>query len=166
VADFKKTFLGLNPGKAPLQSLLLALGDEPYRSFVEYRIKDHSAKDLQNAAIDNWWLVLDDLGIPRDAYEASAKVSAVLRSRILVDASYWQGPQARTCREAFADILSIVDEEMEIPIAWLQPTETLTEQQQRSLMHLWFFATDIFAGSGAESKLLRRNMGIRKGLFG
>jgi len=167
MADFKGRLFGLNlsTSKTPLQDLLLELGNEPYRSFVEYRIKDLSAKELQDAAIDSWWEVLDALGLPHNL-EVGAKVSAVLRSRILVDPTYWQGSQARSYSEALADIYSIIDAEMDLPSEWLQPVETLTEQHQRSVLALVFFVTDLFAGHGAESKLIRSNMGIKKGLFG
>ena len=131
LATFKKRFFGLNLGmsKTPLRDFLRKLGAEPYRDFVEYRIKDLSAKELQDAAINGISLRVRELGVSVDL-EAMARLSAILRSRILIDADYWSGPSARNCTEALVDILSIIDDETDIPARWDKTVETLTEQQQ------------------------------------
>jgi hypothetical protein len=98
--------------------------------------------------------------------ESLARISGTLKARILVDSGYWNGPSAKTCNEAFVDFLEIIDDELGLPSVRDEEVEAMTEAQQRALLYFFSFAIDMFAALGSESKLIRSNMGIRKGIFG
>ena len=167
VANFKDRYSALNLGTSTtqLRDFLQALGNEPYRDFVEYRLKDLSTRELQDAAIDDLMLGMQLLGKPYNL-EQGARISAVLRARFLVDPSYWVGSTARRCAEALPDVVGVFEEELSLGDVSRKSVEQLDDQQQRALFSLFGFATDLFAGHASESKLIRSNMGLRKGLFG
>jgi hypothetical protein len=144
---------------------LREFGGDTYREFVEYRLKSFPARQLQDAALDSWAVAADALGLPVEL-EVLARVSATLKARLLVDAGYWTGPSARSCPEAFTDVISVVRDEIGLGPLWKDKVEEIAEDEQRALLSLLMFATDVFAGLASESKVIRRHIGVRKGLFG
>ena len=161
----KLAALRLWESNVPLVTFLEKFGNDPYRDFIQYRIKDTSARDLQDAALDDWAIAADALGIPVNL-EIPARISGTLKGRFLVDPSYWTGPKARSCVEAVTDSGGAVDDEVDLGESWHHEVSELDQTQQRALLGLFMFGSNLFAGLASESKLIRRHLGLRKGLFG
>ena len=158
--------LKLGTSDSPLLDFLGEFAKDAFREFVQYRLMSFSARELQDTALDHWAVAADALGLPFEL-EVFARIGATLKARLLVDPGYWTGPSARSCAEAFADIVSAVADEIDLVTIWNDKRiEELDESAQRALLDLFMFASNLFAGLGSESRFIRRNMGIRKGLFG
>ena len=157
--------LKLGTSASPLFDFLREFAKDPYREFVQYRLKSFSARQLQDAALDDWAAAADALGLPVKL-EVLARVSATLKARYLVGLGYWIGPGARSCAEAFADIISTVEDEIGRGPILHKKVEELPEGHQRALLGLLMFATNLFAGLASESRFIRKHIGMRKGIFG
>jgi hypothetical protein len=167
VASVEQRLVSLKLGQSvsPLVDFLREFGEDAYRELVQYRLKSFSTRQLQDAALDDWAVAADALGLPAEL-EGFARVGATLKARYLVDQGYWIGPSARSCAEAFADIVSAVGDEVNLEPIRDRKVEALREHHQRVLLGLRMFATNRFAGLASESKSIRKHLGMRKGLFG
>ncbi|MFC1974053.1 hypothetical protein ACFLU2_01700 [Chloroflexota bacterium] len=150
---------------SPLFDFLTEFGKDPYREFVQYRLKSFSTRQLQDAALDDWAVAADMLGLPFEL-EVLARFSAVLRSRYLITPTYWTGPITLTCAEAFTEIISTLENELDLGPILDKKIEEISEGRQRALLTILMSATNLFAGLASESRLIRKHMGMRKGIFG
>ena len=158
--------LNLGTSASPLSDFLKEFAKDPYREFVQYRLRSFSPRNLQDAALDDWAVAADTLGLPAEL-EGLARASATLKARFLVDPGYWSGFSARSCADAFTDIVNTVAVEIDLATIWNDTRmEELSASAQRVLLGLFMFASNLFAGQACESRLIRRQMGIRKSFFG
>lgn len=167
MAGRERRLVNLKAGTSasPLSDFLREFGADPYRELVQDQVISFSARQLQDAALDDWAAFADALGLPVEL-EVFARVGATLKVRYLVNPGYWIGPSARSCAEAFADIISAVGDEIDLRLIQDKKVEELPEHHQRALLSLAMFATNLFAALASESRFIRTHLGIRKGLFG
>ena len=165
--EFRSTVFRLNPNsQTPFTNFSDALGPTPFRLFVEYRLHDLNAKELQDAALNHWQDASVYLQLPSVGWESVTRVSGTLKARWFTDQSYWQGQNPRTCNEALQEVIAAVKHEFAFEDAAELGTDADSNVKERGLLSLvWFFA-DLCAGLAAESRITRKFIGVRKGLFG
>ena len=155
--------LDLPRSPTPLSDFLDEFGTDPIRDFVEYRLNEAPGQAPQDSAMDDWAQAADGLNIPVDL-EIFARVAGTLKARYIVNQTYWRGPTERTCAQSLLDTVQAVHHEHPTLTSDLTTLRGLPESDQRNYLCLFFMTSDLFAALASESRMLRKHIGIRKGM--
>lgn len=165
--------LNLWKSPTPLSDLLDEFGTDSFSSFVEYRLREFPADLLQDSAMNHWAEAEEGLGISESAngpdtlqnWEQFMRVSGTMKARHMVDPSYWSGPTARTCTQSLLDVIEVVDEQHPIPWSDEVSLRAGSRQEQSAFVSLFLAASDLYAALASESRMIRRHIGLKKGVF-